>query len=259
MALSDLNHELIDLIHSQQRVLELNGCDSAKPNLFYEELLQILAKTSWLEVSKQNIAHGLLELLAHVLNHYFICPGSNSKQINNAKAFIKCLLALGESFNHRDELWRTNYLWIANQILVDSQDANEAEGWAMRLIGLASHVPSKKRLGCLIDDIDKTIHSREYACLRNKIEQIGRDVFGFPVDENVLSRTLSSIKRFYMLVENSLNTKECYPIGCLKKREVRSMLKKHGLTHFGEQCSMTLRQGEMVLEQVVSLKKLIQV
>ena len=207
-------------------------------------------------ISKQTIARGLVELFTCVLYQYLFSNATYLKQISNAHLLLGCLIALGKSFNNQDDLWRVNFLWVANQAKGNYLSSKLGRNWAMRLMECQGIAPNNDSCAAVIDEIEHHVFHKPSNRLAAKLQLIGREVFGFNKNDRIVDITLASIKEFYQQLDNEAQSDHGRFNHNLKMNDVRSLLKSYGMKHLDGEDSMTLKQGEMLLKQMMALRKL---
>ena len=168
-----------------------------------------------------------------------------------AEVLLRNLLELGAQFNQRDDKWRANLMWTANQALNGQIGAGMPQDWATHMIG--------HELTALWGvDHARSLAIIQPALLRNqleykqaKIEQMGRNVFGLEDSADLAERTIQSIEDFYASLHVDTGLSEVSGDKSDAIELIIEKLEHNGYTMLGENRTITPDVSRAILTQAL--------
>lgn len=201
---------------------------------------------------QRQLENGLVDAFVHVCEQYLTFPAGALVQDGYAETLLRSLLSLGENFGQQDDLWRANFMWVANQALNGLIGSGVAQDWATHMIG--------HELTALYGvDHARSLAIVQPALLRNqlthkgaKLEQMGRNVFALEDGDDLALRTVDAIEKFYHSLNVATQLTEHQSDKQQAVSDVLSQLESHGMTALGEKGAITLAQSEAILQEAIA-------
>ncbi|MGF1868102.1 iron-containing alcohol dehydrogenase [Enterovibrio norvegicus] len=201
---------------------------------------------------ERQLVNGIADAWVHTCEQYITRPTNAAVQDGYAETLLRNLKTLGEQFAVRDnDAWRANLMWSANQALSGLIGQGVPQDWATHMIGheltALWHVDHARSLTI----IQPSLLRNQIDYKRAKLEQMGRNVFGFANSDDLAERTIDAIEAFYEQL--GLETKLTEHTGDKETaiNAVINQLTKHGLTALGENQSITLEKSREILENAI--------
>ncbi|PML75534.1 iron-containing alcohol dehydrogenase [Enterovibrio norvegicus] len=202
---------------------------------------------------ERQLVNGIADAWVHTCEQYITRPTNAAVQDGYAETLLRNLKTLGEQFEERDnDAWRANLMWSANQALSGLIGQGVPQDWATHMIGheltALWHVDHARSLTI----IQPSLLRNQIDYKRAKLEQMGRNVFGFANSDDLAERTIDAIEAFYEQL--GLETKLTEHTGDKETaiNAVIDQLTKHGLTALGENQSITLEKSREILENAIA-------
>lgn len=201
---------------------------------------------------ERQLANGIVDAFVHVCEQYLTFPAGAMVQDGYAEALLRSLISLGDNFANQDDLWRANFMWVANQALNGLIGSGVAQDWATHMIG--------HELTALYGvDHARSLAIVQPALLRNqldnkgaKLAQMGRNVFDLDDGDDLALRTISAIEAFYQSLDVATQLTEHTSSKDQAVSDVLTQLESHGMTALGEQGAITLEQSKAILEAAIA-------
>lgn len=139
--------------------------------------------------------NGIVDAWVHICEQYLTYPTGNMVQEGYAESLLKNLLVLGAQFGERDnDAWRANLMWTANQALNGMLASGIPHDWATHMIGheltALWHVDHARSLAI----VQPSLLRDQLDAKRAKLEQMGRNVFGFADADDLAAKTIDAIE-----------------------------------------------------------------
>ncbi|SEF47597.1 iron-containing alcohol dehydrogenase [Vibrio hangzhouensis] len=200
---------------------------------------------------EKQLVNGLVDAWVHVCEQYITSPTGHMVQEGYAEVLLRNLLELGAQFNQRDDKWRANLMWTANQALNGQIGAGMPQDWATHMIG--------HELTALWGvDHARSLAIIQPALLRNqleykqaKIEQMGRNVFGLEDSADLAERTIQSIEAFYASLHVDTGLSEVSGDKSDAIELIIEKLEHNGYTMLGENRTITPDVSREILTQAL--------
>ncbi|MGR5219371.1 iron-containing alcohol dehydrogenase [Vibrio parahaemolyticus] len=200
---------------------------------------------------EKQLVNGLVDAWVHVCEQYITSPTGHMVQEGYAEVLLRNLLDLGAQFNQRDDKWRANLMWTANQALNGQIGAGMPQDWATHMIG--------HELTALWGvDHARSLAIIQPALLRNqleykqsKIEQMGRNVFGLEDSADLAERTIQSIEAFYASLHVDTGLSEVPGDKSDAIELIIEKLEHNGYTMLGENRTITPDVSRAILTQAL--------
>ncbi|MGF1707204.1 iron-containing alcohol dehydrogenase [Enterovibrio baiacu] len=201
---------------------------------------------------ERQLVNGIADAWVHTCEQYITRPTNAAVQDGYAETLLRNLKTLGEQFAERDnDAWRANLMWSANQALSGLIGQGVPQDWATHMIGheltALWHVDHARSLTI----IQPSLLRNQIDYKRAKLEQMGRNVFGFADSDDLAERTIDAIEAFYEQL--GLETKLAEHTGDKETaiNAVIDQLTKHGMTALGENQSITLEKSREILKSAI--------
>ncbi|USD67167.1 iron-containing alcohol dehydrogenase [Vibrio sp. SCSIO 43136] len=201
---------------------------------------------------ERQLLNGLVDAWVHVCEQYLTYPVGAMVQDGYAETLLRNLLDLGERYASRDsDEWRANLMWTANQALNGLIGSGVPHDWATHGIGheltalygvdharsLAIIQPSLLR-----DQIDTK---------RDKLEQMGANVFGLDESSELAENTIDAIEDFYNVLGVDTQLIDYQGTKEQAVRDVLAQLENHGQVQMGERQAITLESAKRILNEAI--------
>lgn len=201
----------------------------------------------------RQLINGLVDAWVHICEQYLTVPVNAMVQDGYAEALLKNLLVLGNDFNNRDnDMWRANLMWTANQALNGLIGAGVPQDWATHMIGHEMtalwHVDHARSLAI----VQPSLLRNQIEIKRAKLEQMGKNVFGFEPSDDLALRTIDAIEAFY----HRLDVPTQFSADDLPREKaidkVIAQLENHGMVAIGETQAITIEKSRQLLETAMA-------
>lgn len=202
---------------------------------------------------ERQLLNGLVDAWVHVCEQYLTYPTGAMVQDGYAETLLRNLKTLADQYDNRDnDSWRENLMWTANQALNGLIGAGVPQDWATHMMGHeitalhgADHAQS-------LAMVQPTLLRHQIEAKREKLEQMGRNVFALTTADNLAEQTVDAIEAFYhnLNVATSLDNH-----GGDREQVIDRLiaqLESHGMVKLGEHRKITLQETREILEGVVA-------
>lgn len=202
---------------------------------------------------EKQLVNGIVDAWVHVCEQYITKPAGALVQDGYSEALLRSLKSLGENFDSRsNDLWRSNLMWTANQALNGLISVGVEQDWATHMIGheltALWHVDHARSLAI----VQPSLLRNQIEFKRDKLEQMGRNVFELTTSENLAERTIDAIEAFYQslgvstqLTEHDRSKEEAIDA-------VIERLETHGFTSLTENGTVTPVQIREILIHAIA-------
>jgi NADP-dependent alcohol dehydrogenase len=200
---------------------------------------------------ERQLINGLVDAWVHVCEQYITSPTGHMVQEGYAEVLLRNLLVLGDSFEQRDDAWRANLMWTANQALNGLIGTGMPQDWATHMIGhqltALWHVDHARSLAI----IQPSLLRSQMAFKKGKIEQMGKNVFGFTASSDLAERTIEAIEAFYAKLNVDTRLSEVEGDKSDAINAVIEKLENNGYLKIGENQAITLEVSRKILEDAL--------
>ena len=201
---------------------------------------------------RRQVVNGLVDAFVHTCEQYLTFPQNAPVQDGYAETLLKTLINLGENIDNQDDAWRANLMWSANQALNGLIGSGVAQDWATHMIGhelTALYGVDHARSLAIVQPSLLRVQLAEKS---EKLAQMGRNVFGLEDSDDIATRTIECIERFYqklgvstVLTEHNSDKKEAISA-------VITNLKNNKMVALGETGAITPEVSEKILDLAVA-------
>ncbi|MDF2154832.1 iron-containing alcohol dehydrogenase [Vibrio sp. CAU 1672] len=202
---------------------------------------------------ERQLINGIVDAWVHVCEQYLTVPTGAMVQDGYAEALLKSLKVLGEQFAERDnDQWRANLMWTANQALNGLIGSGVPQDWATHMIGHELTALWGVDHARSLAIIQPSLLRNQLSYKRQKLEQMGRNVFGFKSSDDLAERTIEAIEGFYQQLGVTTQLTE---YGDSREQAIDAVIEqltKHGMTILGENQSIDLATSRKILELAVA-------
>lgn len=197
---------------------------------------------------EKQLINGIVDAWVHVCEQYLTKAQGAMVQDGYSETLLRTLRQLGESFADRDDdRWRANLMWAANQALNGLIASGVEQDWSTHMIGheltALWHVDHARSLAIVQPSLLR--HQVEFK--REKLEQMGRNVFGLKGGSDLAERTIDSIEAFYQGLGVATQLTEHGGNKPVAIRQVVDNLVKHKMTALSENRNITPESVEEIL------------
>lgn len=196
----------------------------------------------------RQLVNGIVDAWVHICEQYLTYPFQAMVQDGYAEALLKNLRFLGRNINNQDtDKWRSNLMWTANQALNGLIGAGVPQDWSTHMIG--------HELTALYGvDHARSLAIIQPSLLRNQIElkkeklaQMGRNVFSLAEGADLPLRTIDAIESFYRSLGVAIKLADYDDDKSVAIDKIINQLQKHGMTALGEHQLITLDVSRQIL------------
>lgn len=200
----------------------------------------------------RQLVNGLVDAWVHTCEQYLTFPAGALVQDGYAEALLKALKTLGDNFENQDDAWRANLMWAANQALNGLIGSGVAQDWATHMIGheltAAYGVDHARSLAI----VQPSLLRNQFAVKKAKLEQMGKNVFGFAQSDELAEQTIAAIEAFYHSLDVATQLTEHGDDKAAAIDNIIGKLEAHGMVALGENQAITLKESREILEQAVA-------
>lgn len=206
---------------------------------------------------QRQIANGLTDAFVHVCEQYLTYPTTCMVQEAYAESLLCIILRLGGKIFLKDSGWRANFMWAANQALNGLVGAGMPQDWSTHIIGHELTALYGVDHARSLAIVQPALLRHQIEVKRSKLQQMGRNVFGFTNakgtdSEDLAERTIDAIEDFYhrLGVATKLTEHRCTKSEAIA--EISAQLKRHGMARLGENQGITIKHCREILESAIS-------
>ena len=197
-------------------------------------------------LDERQLANGVIDAFVHTCEQYLTQAHGCMAQDYYAEGLLRGLHELSTTFDKRDDKWYANLFWMANQALNGLIGSGVPQDWGTHFIG---HELS----GLYGMDHARTLAVIQPHLLRelidekeDKLLQMGKNVFH--TDTKNPENIIVKIENMYKSLNVDLKLSS-YSDDKELKKNVTTLLEKHGFTKFGDRESITLDIVEKILDR----------
>ena len=202
---------------------------------------------------ERQLINGLVDAWVHVCEQYITYPAGAMVQDGYAETLLRNLKTLADQYESRDnDSWRENLMWTANQALNGLIGAGVPQDWATHMMGHeitalygADHARS-------LAMVQPTLLRHQIETKREKLEQMGRNVFALASTEDLAERTIDQIEAFYHQLNVATELKDHGDEAAVAVDKLLKQLESHGMLKLGEHRVITLKETREILTAVVT-------
>lgn len=200
----------------------------------------------------RQLANGLVDAWVHVCEQYLTFPAKAMVQDGYAEALLRNIIVLANDFEHQDDHWRANLMWTANQALNGLIGVGVAQDWATHMIGheltALYGVDHARSLAIIQPHLLR--HQLNYK--KDKLAQMGRNVFYLEDGDGIALRTISAIEKLYhqLGVATKLTEHQESKPDAIKK--ILAKIDTHGLAKLGENRAITPDVVKAILQDALA-------
>ncbi|MCQ8849803.1 iron-containing alcohol dehydrogenase [Alteromonas stellipolaris] len=200
----------------------------------------------------RQVVNGLVDAFVHVCEQYLTFPQNAPVQDGYAETLLKTLIQLGGKIDNKDDAWRANLMWSANQALNGLIGSGVAQDWATHMIGhelTALYGVDHARSLAIVQPSLLRVQLETKAA---KLTQMGKNVFGLEESDDIAIRTIDAIEAFYQSLEVATQLTEHEGDKQSAVNAVVEKLKGNKMLSLGETGAITPEVSEQILNLAVS-------
>lgn len=206
---------------------------------------------------EKQIANGLVDAFVHVCEQYLTHPTTCMVQEAYAESLLCIILRLGEKIFLKDGDWHANFMWAANQALNGLVGAGMPQDWSTHIIGHELTALYGVDHARSLAIVQPALLRHQIEVKRSKLQQMGRNVFGFTDSkgansEDLAERTIDAIEDFYHRLGVATKLTEHRSTKAEAIAEISAQLKRHGMARLGENQGITIKHCREILESAIS-------
>jgi NADP-dependent alcohol dehydrogenase len=198
------------------------------------------------------LQNGIIDAWVHICEQYVTKKlDGGMVQDGYAEVLLRNLITLADQFEQRDDAWRANLMWTANQALNGLIGAGVAHDWATHMIGHELTALYGVAHGRSLAIVQPSLYRNQIEAKRIKLEQMGRNVFGLEAGDDLAERTISAIEAFYHKVGVATTLTEHGSDKEAAVNDVVARLEAHGMVALGENQAITPAESRAILQEVI--------
>ena len=202
---------------------------------------------------ERQLINGLVDAWVHICEQYLTLPTGAMVQDGYAEALLKNLLVLAEQYDQRETLsWRENLMWTANQALNGLIGAGVPHDWATHMIGHELTALYGVDHARSLAIVQPSLLRNQLAVKKDKLEQLGKNVFALAAGDDMAERTIAAIEAFYHSLNVATQLTEHGSNKVKAIDDVITQLEAHNMVKLGEHQAITLTQSREILELAIS-------
>lgn len=201
---------------------------------------------------ERQVINGIVDAFVHVCEQYLTFTHNAMVQDGYAEALLRTLIALGQSFDNQTDEWRANLMWSANQALNGLIGTGVAQDWATHMIGHELTALYGVDHARSLAIVQPSLLRCQIANKRDKLAQMGVNVFGLSQSDDVAERTIDAIEQFYQSLQVATQLTEYTGDREQAIDDIVAKLSLHGLTAIGENQAITLEVSRDILSTAVA-------
>ncbi|AXN33096.1 iron-containing alcohol dehydrogenase [Vibrio coralliilyticus] len=202
---------------------------------------------------EKQLINGIVDAWVHVCEQYLTTKHGAMVQDGYAETLLRTLKKLGEDFDNRDDdAWRANLMWSANQALNGLIGSGVPQDWSTHMIGHELTALWGVDHARSLAIVQPSLLRNQLVHKRAKLEQMGVNVFGLELGNDLAERTIDAIESFYQTMTVSTQLTEH---GIDKQSAIDSVvsqLELHGMKALGENQAITLKESREILTQAIA-------
>ena len=200
----------------------------------------------------RQVVNGLVDAFVHVCEQYLTFPQNAPVQDGYAETLLKTLIQLGGKIDNKDDAWRANLMWSANQALNGLIGSGVVQDWATHMIGheltALYGVDHARSLAIVQPSLLRVQLETKSA----KLTQMGQNVFGLEESDDIALRTIDAIEAFYQSLEVATQLTEHEGDKQSAVNAVLENLKGNKMLSLGETGAITPEVSEQILNLAVA-------
>ncbi|NRF12670.1 iron-containing alcohol dehydrogenase [Vibrio coralliilyticus] len=202
---------------------------------------------------EKQLINGIVDAWVHVCEQYLTTKHGAMVQDGYAETLLRTLKKLGEDFDNRDDdAWRANLMWSANQALNGLIGSGVPQDWATHMIGHELTALWGVDHARSLAIVQPSLLRNQLVHKRAKLEQMGVNVFGLELGNDLAERTIDAIESFYQTMAVSTQLTEHGSDKQSAIDSVVSQLELHGMKALGENQAITLKESREILTQAIA-------
>ncbi|WP_099608390.1 iron-containing alcohol dehydrogenase [Vibrio coralliilyticus] len=202
---------------------------------------------------EKQLINGIVDAWVHVCEQYLTTKHGAMVQDGYAETLLRTLKKLGEDFDNRDDdAWRANLMWSANQALNGLIGSGVPQDWATHMIGHELTALWGVDHARSLAIVQPSLLRNQLVHKRAKLEQMGVNVFGLELGDDLAERTIDAIESFYQTMTVSTQLTEHGSDKQSAIDSVVSQLELHGMKALGENQAITLKESREILTQAIA-------
>lgn len=201
---------------------------------------------------ERQLVNGLGDAWVHTCEQYLTMPTNAMVQDGYAEVLLRNLLELAKQYNNRDNnQWRENLMWTANQALNGLIGAGVPQDWATHMIGHELTALYGVDHAVSLAIVQPSLLRNQIAVKREKLEQMGKNVFALEAGNDLAERTISAIEAFFHSINLPTQLTDYPEEKATAIDKVVDRLSAHGMTALGEHQAITLLESREILTMAI--------
>ncbi|MAZ87849.1 MAG: NADH-dependent alcohol dehydrogenase [Cellvibrionaceae bacterium] len=202
---------------------------------------------------ERQLINGIVDAWVHVCEQYLTYPTGAMVQDGYAETLLRNLKFLAEQYDQRDsDSWRENLMWTANQALNGLIGAGVPQDWATHMMGHEITALYGVDHARSLAMVHASVLRHEIATKREKLEQMGRNVFALDESDNLAEATIDAIEALYRQLDVATQLTDHQGDAAKAIDNIIQQLETHRMLKLGEHRTITLEQSREILKQVVA-------
>lgn len=200
---------------------------------------------------ERQVANGIADAFVHVCEQYLTYPAGGMVQDGYAEGLLRTLTFLAGHFDERDDAWRANLMYAANQGLNDLIACGVPQDWSTHRIGHELTALYGIDHARTLTAIQPTLLRMRIDAKREKLESMGRRVFELPDGPDLAERTVDAMEAMYKALGLPVTMSEAGVPSEGAVETILGQMEKHGMTALGERRDITLETSREILTRAL--------
>ncbi|OUS38681.1 NADH-dependent alcohol dehydrogenase ['Osedax' symbiont bacterium Rs2_46_30_T18] len=201
----------------------------------------------------KQLINGIVDAWVHVCEQYITRPTGALVQDGYAETLLKSLIIIANQYPDRDnDAWRANLMWTANQALNGLIGLGVPQDWATHMIGHELTALHGVDHGRSLAIIQPALLHNQIDVKREKLEQMGRNVFGLPHSADLAEKTIAQIEHFYHSLDVATTLDQYQGAKSQVVKTILEQLKAHDRLQLGENQAINLQRSQEILERAIT-------
>ncbi len=202
---------------------------------------------------ERQLINGLVDAWVHVCEQYLTYPTGALVQDGYAETLLRSLKTLADQYQQRDsDSWRENLMWTANQALNGLIGAGVPQDWATHMMGHEITALYGVDHARSLAMVHASLLRHQIETKREKLEQMGRNVFTLGDSDNLAEATIDAIEALYRQLDVATQLTDHEGDADKAIDNIVKQLETHRMVKLGEHRTITLEQSREILKQVVA-------
>ncbi len=211
----------------------------------------VLNPTVMSSLPTRQLENGIVDAFVHVCEQYLTYPVGALVQDAYAEAVMKALVRLADTFDqHGQTAWQQNLMWAANQALCGVIGVGVPQDWATHRMAVELTAQWGIDHGRTLSIIQPALLRELIEYKREKLEQLGREVFGLSCAS--AEDSIVAMETFYRRLNMPLHLRDAGITDSDAAERVLAGLRAHGKIALGGHAEIDEIKTERIVRAACS-------